>query len=128
MMDMGFIWKIIVLFQDRGRKWIVRLLGRMTGFLAKALRRTEPDSSSHVAELPSSKGNGDAGVENPGHQKCVPPFAKNRVAAPVAGSGSHRTVLVPFTYGSSGPPVVTPAAGRVTTSPYPSSAIAEPGR
>ena len=46
----------------------------------------------------------------------------SRSRPPLPGGGSHRTVLVLFTYGSSGPPVVTPAAGRVTTSPYPGSA------
>src|SRR5262245_2633474 len=40
----------------------------------------------------------------------------DRVGTPIAGSPSHRTVLVLFTYGSSGPWVMTPTAGRLTTS------------
>ena len=55
------------------------------------------------------------GLSPPGHAHA----GHTRVAAPVAGGGSHGTVRVVFTYGSSGPPVVTPAAGRVTTSPCP---------
>ncbi len=37
---------------------------------------------------------------------------------------SHRTVLVLFTYGSSGQWVINPIAGRVTTSPIPTAAPA----
>ena len=43
----------------------------------------------------------------------------NRVGAPVARGASHRTGLVLFTSGSSGQQVVTPAAGRLSTSRYP---------
>ena len=43
----------------------------------------------------------------------------NRVGAPVARGTSHRTGLVLFTSGSSGPRVATPVAGRFTTSSYP---------
>jgi len=43
----------------------------------------------------------------------------DRVGAPVARGASHRTGLVPFTSGSSGRWVMTPTAGRLTTSRYP---------
>ena len=44
-----------------------------------------------------------------------------RVAGAVARPGSHRTVLVLFTHGSSGRRVVNPAAGRLSTLAYPHS-------
>src|SRR5688500_18053853 len=44
----------------------------------------------------------------------------DRVGTPVARGTSHRTGQVLFTYGSSGRQVMTPVAGRVATSPYPS--------
>ncbi|MCC6528161.1 MAG: serine/threonine protein kinase [Polyangiaceae bacterium] len=44
---------------------------------------------------------------------------EDRVGAPVARGTSHRTGLVLFTSGSSGPRVATPVAGRFTTSSYP---------
>ena len=40
----------------------------------------------------------------------------HRVGTPIAGGSSHRTVLVLFTYGSSGPWVMTPTVGRFPTS------------
>ncbi len=56
-------------------------------------------------------------------------LTNHRVGAPVAQGASHRTGLVLFTSGSSGPRVVTPAAGRFTTSAIPASASsALPGR
>jgi hypothetical protein len=45
---------------------------------------------------------------------------QHRVGAPVPRGASHRTGLVLFTSGSSGRQVMTPAAGRLTTSRYPS--------
>ena len=44
----------------------------------------------------------------------------DRVGAPVARGASHRTGLVLITSGSSGRWVMTPTAGRLTTSRYPS--------
>ena len=46
----------------------------------------------------------------------------HRVGAPVAEGASHRTVLVLFTYGSSGPTVFTPPGGRFSTSLIPAPA------
>ncbi len=46
---------------------------------------------------------------------------QHRVGTPVARAASHRTGLVLFTYGSSGHRVLTPSAGRDTTSRYPSA-------
>ena len=43
----------------------------------------------------------------------------DRVGAPVSRGASHRTGLVLFTSGSSGRWVMTPTAGRLTTSRYP---------
>ena len=45
--------------------------------------------------------------------------ATDRVGAPVARGASHGTGLVLFTSGSSGRQVMTPVAGRVSTSRYP---------
>ena len=45
----------------------------------------------------------------------------HRVGAPVARGASHRTGFVLFTSGSSGHRVLTPSAGRDTTSRYPSA-------
>jgi len=42
-----------------------------------------------------------------------------QVGALVTQGTSHRTVLVPFTYGSSGGQVINPTPGRLTTSIYP---------
>jgi len=53
---------------------------------------------------------------------------RGRVGAPVAEGPSQGTVLVLFTYGSSGHRVVTPVAGRFTTSPVPVAARAAPER
>ena len=44
----------------------------------------------------------------------------DRVGAPLSGGASHRTGLVLVTSGSSGRWVMTPTAGRLTTSRYPS--------
>jgi hypothetical protein len=42
------------------------------------------------------------------------------------GGSSHRTVLVLFTYGSSGQWVINPTAGRFTTSTYPHPGVDDP--
>jgi hypothetical protein len=48
----------------------------------------------------------------PGHLRC----RLDRVGAPITRGASHRTGQVLFTSGSSGRRVVTPVAGRLTTS------------
>lgn len=47
------------------------------------------------------------------------PRPLGQVSAPVARGASHRTVVVLFTYGSSGRQVITPVAGRFATSTIP---------
>ena len=65
--------------------------------------------------LVPSTSTGDSHPQAAGHA------GRTRVAGAVARPGSHRTVLVLFTHGSSGRRVVNPAAGRLSTLAYPHS-------
>jgi len=62
---------------------------------------------------------GSASIERAGRGpplvREVNPRTSRQVGAPVSRGASHRTGLVPFTYGSSGRRVLPPIAGRSTT-------------
>jgi hypothetical protein len=55
------------------------------------------------------------GLAPPGHAHA----GHTQVGTPIAEGPSHRTVVMLFMYGSSGLQVITPAVGRVATSPIP---------
>jgi len=57
------------------------------------------------------------------HEKKCCVRGQDRVAGGITPPSSHRTGQVLFTSGSSGRRVMTPVAGRVSTSPYPSTNI-----